>query len=155
MAVGRLWTGTPIADVPKGMPKKGAVPPHLVKHLWRPGQSGGGHEHKVPSYRDLMRRRMRELAAARKGGVAPGEEERLIVDAHLAMIIQDRNVAALREWLDREHGPVVQRVEQNVSLQDVTRREFEAFMTRPRDVEVESPGESLELPPSDAECSSV
>ena len=131
------WKGTPVRPLgPEGY-VKGVMPAHLVKHAWRPGQSGGGHEHKRPSYRDLMRRVLRELGP----DLPAGEEELIIAKAHVAMIIQDRNVSALKEWLDREHGPVVQRVEQNLNVQDVTRAEFDAFMLPPRVVEAEPVGQ--------------
>jgi hypothetical protein len=139
LKVGRLWTGTPV--VPPGRrAKKGEAPASLVKTMWRPGQAGGGHEHVVPSYRTLMRRRLKQLAAELgKKGLGPEDEEMLIVEAHLSMIMQDRSVAALKEWLDREHGPVVQKVEQNLNVQDVTRVEFESFMIAPREADVVEP----------------
>ena len=139
LQVGRLWTGTPVAG-PAAPPRKGEAPAHLVNSLWRPGQSGnpaGG----PPSYRLLMRRRLKELAKELGKKYPDGEEEMLIAEAHLLMIMQDRSVPALREWLDREHGPVVQRVEQNLNVQDVTRAEFAAFMLPPRVVEAEPAGQ--------------
>lgn len=137
----KTWKGTPVRPLgPEGY-QKGVMPAHLVKHAWRPGQSGGGHEHQIPSYRTLMRRVLRELGP----DVPAGEEELIIAKAHVAMIIQDRNVSALKEWLDREHGPVVQRVEQNLNVQDVTRAEFEAFMLPPRVVEAETAAPPAQL----------
>lgn len=104
-------------------------------HIWKRGQSGNP-KGRTPK-RDIlecMEMEIRERAIA--AGIPEAEAHRLLARGWLTAILKG-SAPLTKEYLDRTIGPVVQRVEQNVAFADVARAEFEAFMDRPRNAEVE------------------
>lgn len=60
-----------------------------------------------------------------------GDDERMMARAWARMIVQDRSVAALREYMDRDRGPVVQQVVKNVEVRAVVKEEYSRWIRRP------------------------
>lgn len=132
-AIERDPAGWPIVLDRKGRP----IARPLLMRVLPKGVSGHPGAKPKRTILELARQRLRSMAeqaneqARAQGRPEPysrGEEEALIADAWVAMIVSGRSVPALKEYLDRTMGPVVQRVEANVGVRDLVKKEHELFL---------------------------